>query len=265
MQRAALAALAFCLVPVLSLGCAAPISSPEGVAEASQADHSDPLTVDSSGCREVANVGLAPTANLRPLVPAQFSLAGGTSETTPFVVRTVRCDSVSVDGDKGRPTLLVQIGAVILPPDGDGDINNYTLYYDTDNAHLAEGLAHRGVPARLVPQLEESLALNPDGSGDYRFVVPPPFGPALVFAGPVGAPSTTPIPFTANWWATSDQGTVKMASDYPELFYNGNSVSLTLPESSALAGTLDASTVSSWPALALFDNFPSAHMVVTVR
>jgi hypothetical protein len=264
MQRAALAALAFCLVPVLSLGCAAPIASPEEIAEASQADQSGPLTVDSSGCREVANVGLAPTANLRPRVPAQFSLVGDASETTGFVVRTVRCDSVSVNGDKGRPTLLVQIGAVIVAPDGDGDINNYTLYYDTDNAHLATALAHRGVPARVVPQLEESLTLNADGSGNYRFVVPPPFEPSLVFAGPVGAPSLT-TPFTANWWAASDQGTVKMASDYPELVYSGDSVSLTLPECSALGRTLDATTVSSWPVLALFDHFASAHMVVTVR
>ena len=267
MQRAA-TALVFCLFPMLSLGCAAPVTTgdaPEALAQATQADEAFPLGVDFAGCREVADVGLAPTANIRPLVPAQFTLSGGTGPTTSFVVRTVHCDSISVDGNPGLPGDLLQIGAVIVAPDGDGDINNYTFYYDTTHLGLAARLAARGVPARWVPALQESLVVNPDGSGQYRFVVPAPFEPRLTFAGPVDAPSTTPIPFTANWWSTSDEGTVKMASSFPQLYDNGDSVVLTLPEHSPLAEVLGTNVVSSWPTLALFDHFPTAHMDVTVR
>jgi hypothetical protein len=252
------------MVSMLSLGCAAPIDAPEPLAVGTQADHAGPVAVDFAGCREVANVGLAPAANIRPLVPAEFTLAGD-ANTTPFVVRTVHCDSVSVDGKNPKAGDLVQIGAVIVPPDGDGDINNYTLYYDATDSQLAEALAHLGVPAKVVPQLQESLVVNADGSGQYSFAVPAPFEPPLVFAGPVGAPGATPIPFTANWWFSSDEGTVKMASSFPQLFFAGDGVVLSLPEGSALAGILGTATVSDWPALALFDHFPSAHMDVTVR
>jgi hypothetical protein len=250
---------------MFSLGCAAPVDAPEGVSQAAQADQTAPLSVDFAGCREVANVAYAPTANIRPLVPAQFTLLGDTSPTTPFVVRAVHCDSTSVDGGPGKAGDLIQIGALIVAPDGDGDINNYTLYYDTTDGQLASHLAQRGVPARVVPQLEESLQVNADGSGQYHFAVPAPFEPQLTFDGPVGPPSATSIPFTANWWATSEAGTVKMASTFPQLFANGDGVVLTLPEGSRPAGILGTTTVSDWPFLALFDDFPTAHMDVTVR
>jgi hypothetical protein len=74
-----------------------------------------------------------------------------------------------------------------------------------------------------------------------------------------------PIPFTANWWSTSKEGTVKMASSFPQLFIADNSVNLSVPAGTPLAGLLGATTVTSWPVLKLFDNFPTAHMHVTVR
>jgi hypothetical protein len=247
---------------MLALACTAPTAD-EAAGAAAQADSKGSgSTVDFAGCREVANVGLAPTANLRPLVPAQFELAGGSSASTPFVVRTVHCESVSVDGGQSRAGNVAQIGAVIVAPDGDGDINNYTLFYDTTDPHLANALRAAGVPARHVENLDESLALNSDGSGTYSFSSP---SPAFTFDGPVGAPSTTSIPFTANWWLTSDAGTVKMASDFPQLFIAGDSVTLTVPAGTPLANDIGATSVSSWPVLELFDDFPSAHMVVTIR
>jgi hypothetical protein len=263
MHRAPL--LAVCAASLLLPACVVPADGSEAVDEVSLADRAGAVDVDSAGCREVANVGFLPTANVRPLVPSQFALLGDGAPTTPFVIRTVHCEQVSVDGKNPKPGNIVQIGALIVGPDGDGDINNYTLFYDTSDAQLAEGLKKAGVPARLVPGLEESLQVAGDGSGQYHFGVPAPFEPQLTFDGPVGAPSATPIPFTANWWSTSDAGTVKMASTYPELFYSGDAATLTVPPGSSLAGILGTTTVSDWPVLVLFDNFPSAHMHVTVR
>jgi hypothetical protein len=244
----------------LALGCSAGSAPSDAVAQ----DERVPLGVDFAGCREVANVGLMPTANARPLVPPQFTLAGD-DVNTPFVVRSVHCDSVSVDGDPASPGNLIQIGLVITAPEDDGaNINNYMLYYDTTDGELSGRLRGMGVPATEAARLSESLTLNPDGSGQYQFVVPAPFEPQLVFAGPVGAPSA-PFPFVANWWFTSKGQTIKMHSSFPGLIYAGNSVTLTVPDGSALAGLIGSTTVSSWPALALFDTFPAAHMDVIVE
>jgi hypothetical protein len=43
------------------------------------------------------------------------------------------------------------------------------LFYDATDSQLANALAHLGVPARVVPQLQESLVVNTDGSGQYSF------------------------------------------------------------------------------------------------
>jgi hypothetical protein len=262
------AVLALVASSVLVLGCAVDVDdapTPDAVGVAAQADHGGdaPFDVDFAGCREVANVTLVPTANARPLVPAQFTLAGDGTPTTPFVVRTVHCTGISTDGKKGKAGDLVQIGLVIVPPDGDGDINNYTLYYDTTDAKLADELHDVGVPARFAPLLDESLAVHPDGSGQYHFSAP--IDPRFSFDGPVGAPATTPIHFTANWWSSSDKGTVKMASSFPQLFAADNGVNFTVPALSPLAHLIGATTVISWPVLKLFDHFPTAHMHVTVR
>ena len=251
----------------LASGCVASTGAPEAVDLAAEAEHADDggFDADFAGCREVANVGLVPTARARPLVPPQFTLVGDGTPSTGFVVRTVHCDSISVDGKPGKPGDLAQIGLVIVAPDGDGDINNYTLYYDTSNAQLAEHLRAAGVDARNVPVLEESLTANPDGSGQYHFAVPAPFAPQFSFDGPVGAPVGGPIPFVANWWTSSGDGTVKMNSTFPQLFTAGDSVALKVPAGSPLATLIGATTVTSWPVLELSDVFPAAHMHVTVR
>lgn len=168
MQRA----LAFTIVAVSAAlaGCTVGAGGPEAVGLTAEADQADGFYADFAGCREVANVGNLPMANARPLVPPQFTLVGEGTATAEFVVRTVHCDAISVDGGEGRPGDLAQIGIVIVAPGGnDADINNYTLYYDTNDARLAAHLLAVGVDALFVPDLEESLAVNPDGSGQYHF------------------------------------------------------------------------------------------------
>ena len=265
MQRAA----AFVIVAVsaaLAAGCTLGAGAPEAVGLAAEADHgAGGFHADFAGCREVANVGDLAMASARPLVPPEFTLVGAGTPTAELVVRTVHCSSISVDGGQGRPGDLAQIGVAIVAPDGDGDINNYTLYYDTNDERLAAHLQEVGVDARFVPRIEESLAVSPDGSGRYHFAVPAPFAPPFSFDGPVGAPVGGPIPFSANWWASSCDGTVKMSSTFPQLFTAGNGVALKVPARSPLAEIIGATTVSSWPVLELFDDFPSAHMEVTVR
>ncbi len=74
------AAFAFSVIPMLS-SAGGSVGAPEPLAAAAQADQRAPLDVDFAGCREVANAGLAPTANIRPLVPAQFTLVESADPT----------------------------------------------------------------------------------------------------------------------------------------------------------------------------------------
>src|SRR5690348_12680748 len=102
MQRAAI--FAFLASSALASGCTVASGADEGdseapgtrelVAEAAAADHAA-LAVDFAGCREVANAAEVPTNRARPLVPRQFTLVGEGAATTPFVVRTVHCASIS--------------------------------------------------------------------------------------------------------------------------------------------------------------------------
>ena len=105
--------------------------------------------VEFADCVESIGVGLLPTQQVRSLVPEEFILAGESGPVTPIVVRTARCASVSVDGRRPRFGTIVQIGAVIVPPDFTGDINIYTLWYYTANVELAVRLSRIGVDASL--------------------------------------------------------------------------------------------------------------------
>ena len=92
-----------------------------------------PLTVVFRDCIESIGVALVATESARALTPAGFVLVGEGQPVTPLVVRTSRCRDVSVDGHGAEPGAIVQIGAVIVPPDFTGDINNYTFWYETSS------------------------------------------------------------------------------------------------------------------------------------
>src|SRR5262249_17931543 len=83
---------------------------------------------------------------------------------TPPGVRTADCGGIAVEGRRPRAGSIVQIGVVIVPPDGTGDINNYTLWYYTSDARLANGLQRLGVDAQQVPTLDYAFDLGPAGT-----------------------------------------------------------------------------------------------------
>ena len=102
----------------------------------SAAATSDNAAVEFADCVESIGVGLVATEAARDLVPAPFVLVGEGQPVTPLVVRTSDCVGISVDGRHARSGSIVQIGAVIVPPDFSGDINNYTLLYYTSDPGL---------------------------------------------------------------------------------------------------------------------------------
>src|SRR5262245_20783115 len=76
-----------------------------------------PLDVTFTDCVESIGVGLAPTPNVVPLTGAGFVPVGAGTPVSPVVVRTADCAGIAVDGHKPKPGSVVQIGAVIIPPD----------------------------------------------------------------------------------------------------------------------------------------------------
>ena len=94
-----------------------------------------PLRVEFLDCVESIGVGLAPTANIVALTPPDFIPVGLGSPVSPVVVRTADCAGIAVDGGNPKSGSIVQIGAVIVPPEpGAGDINNYRFWYYTTDA-----------------------------------------------------------------------------------------------------------------------------------
>src|SRR5690348_12578659 len=117
--------------------------------------------VEFSDCVESIGVGLAPTGAVVALTPPNFIPVGIGTPTSPIVVRTSDCAGIAVDGQKPKPGSIVQIGAVIVPPEpGVGDINNYTFWYYTTDAKLAHRLHELGVSAQLVAPIR--YALDPE-------------------------------------------------------------------------------------------------------
>ena len=111
--------------------------------------------VEFSDCVESIGVGLAPTPNVVALTPPGFIPVGLGTPVSPIVVRTADCAGIAVDDHKPKPGSVVQIGAVIVPPEiGVGDINNYTFWYYTTDERLARRLRSRGIrPARRDDRL----------------------------------------------------------------------------------------------------------------
>jgi hypothetical protein len=93
--------------------------------------------VHFAGCTEFVGWGPISLAVAQPLVPAGYMIAGATNGQAAIVVRATSCEDVGVDQAPAQATQLSQIGINLVPPDGTGDINNYTVIYVTNNEVLA--------------------------------------------------------------------------------------------------------------------------------
>ena len=240
--------------------------SEAAVAGASQASNPSPgFTVDFTDCIESIGVGLVPTANARALVPAEYVLAGDGGAATPIVVRTSRCGGIAVDGHKARAGSIVQVGAVIVPPDFTGDINSYTFWYYTSNDGLAFRLRSVGVNAQLVDidydyRPDVNRYHNPNA---FHVEVPWPGDPRFSLSGTVD-PSTAPSgSFDANWWKSAVGGdSVKMETHVPVIDIGGADLTVSTKANSSL-GQLLGGASAEFPLLQQFNQFHNAQMQVT--
>lgn len=212
--------------------------------------------VNFSNCVENIGVGLVPTANAQQYIPAGFILVGEGQPVTPLVVRTAKC-AISIN-NQTRVGEIVLIGAVIVPPDGTGDINNYTFFYYTDDLRLASRLILTGVPAQFVPTIDYQHGAD----NLFSVRVPLPGTPQFTVSGAV-IPSPNPAgSFTANWWRKSLHRNVKMNTNVPVINIGGaNLVLKTNPN--GLLGQLIGGETLVFPIVQQFNTFANAQMNVT--
>jgi len=219
-----------------------------------------PFQVDFTNCLESIGVGLVPTDAAQALTPPGYILVGTGTPVTPIVVRTAHC-KISIDGGTAKERSIVQIGAVIVPPDFTGDINNYTYWYYTDDKKLAEHLNDAGVSAKRVSHIDYDF--NKKKASGPNFHVHVPGSGGLSVDGRV-TPSVVPAgTFDANWWQTSFSSSVKMATDVPVIDIGSADLVLTTNASSSLGDLIGGDSIG-FPIIQQFNTFATAHMDVTL-
>lgn len=261
-MRKSLALLCVAQVAV-GAGCAA-VDDPsadrtEQVGQASDAiKASKDFDVQFTSCTEFAGIGLVPYANARPLVPAQFTLAGDTT-TSLVVVRVANCADVVVDGHDLGPGTVSQVGITIVSPNGSGDINNYTVSYDTTSEYFTKRLKNAGINARYAPGIEYEYSPNGDGTGFLEVEAP---RQKFEVSGSVTEPTAGAVPFQAVWWRTSWGDTAKTDTPIPAIQFGQISSTLHTKRSSELRQLIGGTTLT-FPVLDSYNVFPAATMHVT--
>jgi hypothetical protein len=228
-----------------------------------------PFDVEFTDCVESIGVGLAPVANVVALTPAPFIPVGAldpASPVSPVVVRTADCEGIAVDGRKPKRGSIVQVGAVIVPPDFHGDINNYTFWYYTTDEKLAQRLQDLGVSAQHVEPLRYDLDPGfPGVINDLTVVVPRPGDPRFMLDGTVKPTTDSSGSFEAIWWQKTSAGSIRMDTSVPTIaIATGPDVDMTLTTDPASAlGKLIGGATLPFVAIQQFNLFAAAHMHVT--
>jgi hypothetical protein len=206
--------------------------------------------------QETIGVGLVSTKSVRELVPDAFQLVGEGTPLTPIVVRTARSE-IAVDGQRSRLGTIVQIGAIIAPPDGTGDINNFTLLYYTDDLKLAIRLLLSGVKAQYSP----TLKFQRGNDGAFQVKVRMPSDPQFTVEGTVTQPAPPVGSFVANWWDQSFFGSTKMTTNVPSIAVGGADLELKTSRYNQL-GQLIGSDTLNFPIIQQYNAFPDATLTV---
>ncbi len=157
------------------------------------------FSVTFADCTEAIGFGPIPTTQAQPFLPAGFTLAPVGPGSAGLVVRSANCQSVLIDGKQEGPGSVAQIGLAIIPPDGIGDVNNYTFVYVASSERLAQRLRRAGLPASSDDGLLYEVTRGvPSNTGELYVAAEPNKEPAFFLQGSVSDPLPPSFPFTAN-------------------------------------------------------------------
>lgn len=219
------------------------------------------LSVDFEHCSEFAGLTFVPTENVRDLVPTHYQLAHfTTSEEAVVVVRVVDCKAVRVQDGPKRKAIVAQVGVTLAGPDATADLNNYTLWYVTDNRALSRELSKLGVAAEHSLDLDYDFSPRRGGTGPFNITVSADQAPDFVLTGTATKPSQAAVPFVASWWDDTFRGQVQMRTTLPRIKFGQSVMSLTA-FGPALQDILGTGPVT-FPGLDSYNTFDRATMVV---
>lgn len=241
------------------------LATPLALVAGSQALAFQPgLDVSFDACSEFVGIAPVSLAQAQALVPAPFSIvdAGGVAL---LVVRISHCEAIRVGGGPPTPGTVAHTGVNIVPPDGAGDINNYTLTFASDVTALVNELRALGMPAQRDAGLRYEFSRDASTTGNLLGIVAPNPGPTWHVYGREGDPApNSDFPFRAIWWSASPSGTVRMDTEFPAIAFGSAQVSLQTPGASVLTDLIGGDSIASFAALSVRGVFATAEMTVTV-
>jgi hypothetical protein len=237
------------------LGCGVELG-PE-VEIAREAVHLHEFDVDFEECTEFAGITLVPRANALPFVPAGYTLAGDANNAL-VVVRVARCQSSVINGRGTAEITVAHVGVTLNGPDSSADINNYTVYFASDEQKLLTPLKKLGLDGEKIKDIGFTFSAN----GALSIDVDAKHEPDYQLLGTAVAPTSAPTTFTASWWHDGARGErVQMRTVFPAIRFGSASMTLTTPVGSELASLLGGTSVT-FPVLDSYNAFPDAHMTV---
>lgn len=221
------------------------------------------LEVNFGDCTEFAGLTYVPTSSVEDLVPEDFDLLHLTTDAEAVVVvRVADCKSVKVKNGKSKPGTVAQVGVSLVGPDASANINNYTLWYATNNKELAQELSKLGVDAEYSKDIDYHFAPGSSGSGPFDIAVAADPGSEYVVHGTASAPTAAAVPFVASWWYETCHGVVQMRTDLPQIQFGGSAMTVTALGDD-IVDVLGAAPLG-FPALDSYNAFPAATMFVSV-
>ncbi len=211
--------------------------------------------VQFTDCTVFAGLARVSMTRARALVPAQYTLFDDEGSAR-MVVRVAKCESTVVDGHQKGTTLVSHIGIGLVGPDTTVSLNNYTLWYATNNALLHARLTAAGVNAdksNAVSLTYVGGTLNVSSSSSHT--------PSFVVTGPAALGTGAPAPTSASWWDNGKRGAIRSRTVLPVIQFGTATTLLTTPAGSELADLIGGTTLT-FPVLDSYNLFPSGTMEV---
>jgi hypothetical protein len=228
-----------------------------------QTPKKQPLEVTFHNCSEFAGLTYVPLSKVRHLVPSRFSLAQPSPSQAIVVVRVADCEGIRVKNGVAKPGTVAQVGVNLVGPDATSDINNYTLWYVTNNQKLSTELLKYSVEAEYSPYVGYEFAPGFAGVGPFDVAVSASQAPNFVLEGTAAAPTDPAVPFVASWWTDTCEHTVQMRTTLPSIRFSGSQVTLTA------LGTRLRNIVGNgpvtFPGLDSYNTFNQATMIVSAN
>jgi hypothetical protein len=229
--------------------------APDPVASEAAAVSNKDFDVQFSDCTVFAGLARVSMTRARALVPAEYTLFddGGSAR---MVVRVASCAGTVVDGHPKGATLVSHIGIGLVGPDTTVSLNNYTLWYATNNALLHARLTAAGVNAdnsNAVSLTYTGGTLSVSSSSSHT--------PSFTVVGPANLGTGAPAPTSASWWDNGSKGAIRSRTVLPVIRFGTASTVLTTPANSELADLIGGTTLT-FAVLDSYNLFPSGTMEV---